>query len=170
MSVFQPEGIKPLALLNEFLHFEGKYYQVQAIETLPPFVKDFGSFTSEQEKAKQKVEEVHQPENYLAQLRFYPLDDLGVKVWQPAGVGKHLTQKAKLHIEVEKLLLDKFDPCLHLTEFYQWEDREILFTVKNKSRYDIPMGRVVFFGIKYKLKEVPKPPKFTAVFTKGLGE
>jgi len=170
MGAYQPEGIKPIALVGENVHLmpQNKYYTVERMETLPPFIVDFGSLTAGKTKEKERIEDTEMPKTWLAQYRFKPLDDIEIKVYQPEGKGKYLIKKDEVMVSVN-IFIREIDPCLHLTELFQWEDTRLLFTVTNPTKYDLPTSRVLFFGIRYKLKEIPKPPRFTTVFTKGVG-
>jgi len=175
MHVYQPVQIgkvKPIALIGENIYLlpEDRYYRVAWIEQMPPFVVDFGSIAAGEKIENKVLDFLKQPPEWLAQVRFVPLDDVLITVMQPRGKTKYASLKEGGAIIKIGPDLIQFDQCLHTTELFQWQDKSTLFTLENPTNYDTPMSRVLFIGIRYWLKEIPKPPKFTTVFTQAAGE
>jgi len=164
--------VKPIALVGENLLLlpEKEYYRVIWIEQIPPFVLDFGSISAGKKKEDVVIDFIKQSKNFLAQLRFAPLDDVLITVKQP-GVGrvKYSMKEAAAVVKIGADIIE-VDPCLHTTELFQWQDKPCLFDLENVTNYDTPMSRVLWIGIRYELEKIPKPPKFTVVFTEARGK
>lgn len=103
--------------------------------------------------------------NRVAQLRCMVLDDIRVRVFQPAANGKFVNVDA--HSEIS-LMGAQIDPDAALTEFYVFEDKEPFFRIENPTGYNLAQTRLLFWGIQYLLEPLAEAPK-NATMLLGTG-
>ncbi|GAI42716.1 unnamed protein product, partial [marine sediment metagenome] len=63
-------------------------------------------------------------DNEFGQYRWYPIDNAQVRLWLPQVDGRYSIRNIQVPVSME--ILDR-DPCLHLTEFFVWEDYHPFF-------------------------------------------
>lgn len=137
-----------------------KYYKVDYIEALPPspdLVVDIISESGETTIAaggqikEQSVDVLEVEEDEMAQVRFFPLDDVYITVNQPHAKKRHWVKNKTLRIDK---LTRIYDPELKTTEIFSYEDDYPVFTVDNPGQYDIGKARIQFFGYKFIMTEM----------------
>lgn len=82
----------------------------------------------------------------MAQLRFFPLDDIRVRLTRGQSGTRFKSQSITT-------LVDKFtkmdDPCGHTTEFVVLTTDEPFIQVANPTGYALAISRVAFFGFRF---------------------
>ena len=87
----------------------------------------------------------------MAQLRWYPLDDIRVRLSRGQADIRFKTQNI---IAEADLFTEQVDRCLHSTEFVILGEDEPTLTVTNPSDYALAQTRVAFFGYRYILESL----------------
>jgi len=166
---FQPEEIKPVALVDENIQVydEGKwkYYRVTFIEPIQPFQRDFGSITAGGSTGDKDIEELRVGKGWCAIVRVVLVDDLKVTVKQPKAITRYVvSEKVTSYLTA----LNEVLGLRHLTELCVLEERVPIFDVTNPTKYDVPASRVVFYGLKMEMEELPaKPEKYASLMATG---
>lgn len=90
----------------------------------------------------------------FGQFRWFPIDHVQVRMWLPSGEGK--SRLRNLMVPLDEAIVIR-DPCLHMTEFYVWEDKAPFFVAVNITDYDLAQVRLVAGGYRFKVttKELP---------------
>jgi len=160
-SIFLEE-FKPIVQIEQNVKLIplNRYYEVEWIEPIPLFVKDFGRIAAGGTKTEQEVKKVYVENGKLAQYRAVPLDDIKISVRQPRALRKYSLRTIGAYITKATLA---FNPELNILEFFQFEDEPVFFDIVNPTRYEIAMSRVGFLGYQYLLKEIPMPDVYTVV-------
>lgn len=151
-------------------------YETIFVEPLPPsldLTKDFGSIsassvsranavtTIEMEGSAKQETDISE----VAQLRFYPIDDITVTVKQPNAMGRFKTLSTEIRVDYNTQILD---PSLKSTEIYVYEDDTVYMDVYNLTQYTLAKTRVQFFGWRIVGKLLAKEPeKFTFLTAAG---
>ncbi len=131
-----------------------KYFECVYVEPLPAsndLVEDFGAIDSGSVSRANKVDilemegsaKVETDISEIAQLRFYPLDDIAINVKQPAANGRFKTKNDDIRVDFNTIELD---PSLKSTEIFVYEDDVPYFDVYNLTNYTLPKTRVQFYG------------------------
>ncbi len=153
-----------------------RYYECIYVEPLPAsldLINDFGSVSSSSvSRANQvtilEVEGSAKTEtdiSEVAQLRFYPMDDVTITVKQPNAMGRFKTLTSEIRVDYNTA---EVDPSLKSTEIYVYEDDTVYFDVYNLTQYTLSKTRVQFYGwriVGKLLKE--KPEKLTYLVAAG---
>jgi len=126
---------------------DGVPYKVVWLEPIPLLIHDFGSIAAGKAKDKVKVETLKMPKSELGHFRFKVLDDVEVELYQPKATARFATVT-----EVGKVDFRAFG------EVFVWEDAVPYMTVRNPTRYDLPMSRVAFSGYRLQLERLPEVP------------
>lgn len=153
-----------------------KYYNTIYVEPLPPsldLINDFGSISSsavsranqvtilEMEGSAKQETDVSE----VAQLRFYPIDDVAITLKQPNAMGRFKTLSTEIRVDYNTAIID---PALKSTEFYVYEDDTVYMDVYNLTQYTLSKTRVQFYGwriVGRLLKD--KPEKLTYLAAAG---
>lgn len=170
MPAFEPQ-FKPVVLPGENVEIIKSsapdvlgYYRVKYIEQLPGVTYNFGTVSSESTSGDKEITNLYMKDGEFAQYRAYVLSDIEVTVKQPKAktrfTGKNYTHK-----------IDAFthqrDPTLKETEMFVWEDEKVWLDAKNPTKRDLPLCRIVFFGFRFVVEKIAKPPKFTTIAIEG---
>lgn len=174
MPVFS-KNFEPIAKPSENVCIVGaggkgavKYFKVLGIEPLPALIKDFGAITNGT-SVTSTVDELYLNKSQLAQYRMKLIDNVVVKIYQPAANTRSATKSGTFTINQNIAPNDSSVEFSPLTEFYIYEDQEIKFEVINESGSDLSSSKILFAGFKYKLKELEEEPdKYTTVYVETL--
>jgi len=153
-----------------------RYYETIFIEPLPPsldLIVDIGSISSSSVSRANSITtvqmegsaKVETDVSEVAQLRFYPMDDISITVKQPNAMGRFKTLNAEIRVDYNTR---EIDPSLKSTELYVYEDDNMFFDVYNLTQYDMTKTRIQFFGwriVGRLLKD--KPEKLTYITAAG---
>jgi len=141
---------------------EGKNYRCVAIDALPEYVKDWGSLTAATWDTDNEDTNLELDTNELGQLRMMVLDDLRVKLKNPAPVTKWRTAKTTFY-------LPQF-PCVtgvdwhkeylfRMSELFYWQDSTPRFDLYSAAT--VTVARVLFTGYKFRLEPITERGAFT---------
>ena len=135
------------------------YYNVDYIEPLPASgqtIVDFlalsggSSLAAGAQIALQDVTTFQVDEHQLLQLRFQPIDDIELTLWETRSQGKFATRG--VHCRVS-LMTRGLDPHFASSEFnVLGRDRDPFISVDNVSAYALEQARALFYGRKYILQ------------------
>lgn len=150
--------IEPVALIDHYVKLvwsnSWKYYQVTYLEPIPPFqFLDIGAVVAGTTSAKTAATNLELEEREFGQFRWFPIDNAQVRLWLPSADGRYRLKN--ILSVVDENILDR-DPCLHLTEFFSWEDERPHFEAINLMDYNLTQCRLVAMGYRFKVKDVDK--------------
>ena len=158
-------AMEPIALLAHYVHiltYKADYYRrVDFYESIPPFQAiNIGALAAQTVSARVSISAGGASSNFdlprgeFAQWRWFPLDNMMVRLFNPAGVAKH--QLKFLQVGIERSIIYR-DPTLISTEFFSWEDERPAFEAMNFSDYALLATRIVAFGYRFHVHEIFKP-------------
>lgn len=153
--------IDPLALVNENVAIWARNnwhcYRVEYLEPLPkshPLVFDMGALLAGATSGDTIITNLDQhaaPTPSMAQLRFYPLEDVRVTF----KIGQAEARFTTLRVTAT---VDRFtrieDPCLHTTEVLVLMGNTPYIDCENPTRYNLASSRVAFFGFRFALTDL----------------
>ena len=153
-----------------------RYYECLYVEPLPAsldLVEDFSSVSASSVSRANEVSilamegsaKVEVDVSEVAQIRFYPIDDVAITVKQPNAMGRFKTLSSEIRVDYNTR---ETDPALKSTEIYIYEDSVVYFDIYNLTQYDMAKTRVAFFGwriVGRLLKD--KPEKLTYLAAAG---
>lgn len=155
-------GIGQNILVWRLKHYE--LFRVQFREGLPPsepLMRDFGAIAAGATSAGNSLQaELEMPDFQLGQFRVYPLEDLRVTIWLPRSVGRYQVKNTVAQVTAFTPI---YDPCLHTTEFFTFEDTWPYLDVMNPRALGYTLTRVVFYGFKYVLERIGTFEEITQV-------
>jgi len=93
------------------------------------------------------------PDLEFAQLRAEVLDDVSVLLYQGRADQRHKLQNV---VATFSRMNREFDPCAHLTEFYEFEDNFAFVQAINNTAYVPAAARIVFWGYRFVLEALPE--------------
>lgn len=137
------------------------FYRVRFLEGLPAgaqSVIDLGaiaaSTASTTGQTTKTVESVLQlDDNYLTQMRFLPLDDFTLQVWEQGGTARYWTRN--LQAEINRFSAQR-DPSAAKTEiFILGYNRDAQFVARNPQGKALTRSRLMVWGWKYVLQPLP---------------
>lgn len=102
----------------------------------------------------------------IAQLRFYPIDDIAIAVKQPNAMGRFKTRSSEIRVDYKTI---EIDPSLKSTEIYVYEDDTIYADIYNLTQYTLSKTRVQFFGWRIVGSQLPsRPEKLAYIVAAGF--
>ncbi len=164
-------AMEPIALLDYYVKIltftRGAYWgKVDFYEAIPPFQWiDFtaiapwgplgvaGAIAAGTTAPKANITNLDLEENEFGQWRFFPLDNMMLQLFNPAGVSKW--QLKNVQVGIDKNIIYR-DPTLVTTEFFSYEDRRPAMTCTNFSGYALIPARVIGWG--YRFHVIPIEP------------
>ena len=131
-----------------------RYYNTVYVEPLPAsidLIKDFGSISASSVSRANEVSilemegsaKTETDISEVAQVRFYPLDDITITTKQPNAMSRFKTKTTEIRVDYNTI---QADPTLKSTEIFVYEDDVVYMDVYNLTNYDINQSRVQFFG------------------------
>lgn len=164
--IYHPGFIRPLALVGETLGlwYSGvwNYFLVNHLTSIPPSQaaeQDFGAIAAGAQIANQLFTNIQVFSGDFIQVRFWPLDDIQIQVFQPQGSALHNLSNLVPTIDAFTIL---DDPELVTTETYIYElGNQILIprlTITNPTQYALTRSVVAFMGHRFGLKPDPTLP------------
>ena len=157
--------IEPVAQINHNVAIlwnnVWSYRRVTYLEGIPPFqFIDLGAVAAATNIIPTGTPNLEVQSNEFAQYRWFPLDDVQIRLWLPQASGRY---RLRALMSVVDMMTIERDPCLHLTEFFQWEDEgPPNFEALNGTDYALAQTRLVAFGFRFKT-EVLSAEKTKAV-------
>ena len=143
----------------------GKFFRAIFIGSIPMIDRDFGAFTAGQTKTDQELTFLYMPDLELGQFRLIPIDDVQVTSFKQPRVPKWITRDTS-----GKLIraLDYANPIVEtyqLTEFFQFEGTKAFIDLYAEAALTTSFVR--FYGYRFMLEEIQKPPVFTTLWYEG---
>jgi hypothetical protein len=144
--------VEPVALTNEnvcIVYGDDSYYRKVAwFESLPPFqFLDIGAIGAQANSGKISAVNLQFQDEEFAQIRWFVLDNVQVRLWLPDADGKYRTRQMMSYVDLNTVYRD---PDLHLTEFFIWEDHNPWFEALNGMDYALTQCRLIGMGYRYK--------------------
>ena len=152
-------GMEPVALINHnvcILYGNTKNYRkVMYYEPIPPFqCLDVGVIALQTTSARTPAPNLDLFDDEFGQFRWYPFDNVQVRLWLPQVDGR--ASLMNIQVPVGMGIHDQ-DPCLHLTEFFVWEDRHPFFECTNFMDYALTTCRIMAQGFRFVTEPLAKP-------------
>lgn len=150
--------MEPVALINHkvcvIYGSVRNYRKVVYFEPIPPFqCLDIGPVATGTTSPRTQATNLQLLDNEFGQFRWFPLDNVQVRLWIPQADGRLLLRNVQ--VPVDMTITDR-DPCLHLTEFFVWEDYSPWFEAISFSAYGVAQCRIIAQGYRYITTEIPK--------------
>ena len=141
---------------------EGKSYRCVAVDALPQYIKDWGSLTAATWSPDNEDTNLELDSNELAQMRMMVLDDLRVRLKNPAPVAKWRTAKTTFYLPMFPSTADEdwhkaF--LFRMSEFLYFEDTTPRFDLY--SAVTVTEARVLYTGWKFRLEAIKERGQFT---------
>ena len=143
--------VEPVAIINHnvcILYTTAKIYRrVIWFEPLAPFqFLNIGAIAAQTVSARTRGANLDLHDGEFGQYRWYPLDNVQVRMWLPQTNGKGVLRNTQ--VPVDQNIVAR-DPDLHFTEFFQWEDKSAWFEAINFMDYGIATCRLVAEGYRF---------------------
>jgi hypothetical protein len=143
--------MEPVAVVgqNVAINYLGKihYKRVQYVEAIPPFqFLDIGAIAAATVSLRTSGANLQLADDEWGQFRWYPLDNAQVRLWLPQAQGKYTL--LNIQSVVDNQIVQR-DPCLHLTEFYVWQDNNPWFEAINFADYALTACRLIAQGYRF---------------------
>lgn len=139
----------------------GKNFRCIAIDALPQYIKDFGALSATTWDNDNEDTNLELGINELGQLRMMVIDDIRVKIKNPAPVAKWRTAKTSFYLPQLPITASEDwmkEYIFRLSEFFYWENTTPRFDI-----YSVPArdeARVLFTGWRFKLAEISEKGQF----------
>lgn len=148
--------MEPVALIghNVCVKFENDnhYRRIIWLEALAPFqFLDIGAVAAATVSARTQAVNLQAWRNEFLQIRWFPIDTIQVNMFLPNASGRMLLRN--LQVPVDPTIVAR-DPCLHLTEFYVWEDRNPSFEAINYTAVALTHARLIGQGYRFVTEEL----------------
>ena len=149
-------GMEPIALQdqNVAVHYGTAVYyrKVTFSEAIPPFQAiDVGALAAGATSVRTAMPRLDMPDGEFAQFRWYPIDNIICRLWIPNTVGKYKLLAWQSY--VDQTIISR-DPCLHLTEFFVWENNRPSVEAMNPMDYALLASRIIVMGFRYVSTEI----------------
>lgn len=151
---------------------EGKSYRCVAIDALPEYVKDWGALTAATWSTDNEDTNLELDTNELGQLRMMVLDDVRVRLKNPAPVTKWRTAKTIFYLpQFPSTSGDDWakEYLFRMSELFYWQDTTPRFDLYSATT--VTVARVLFTGFKFKLEplSVSERGQFTLLVNGWIG-
>lgn len=148
--------MEPVALIghNVVVRYASQFFyrKVVYLEPIPPFqVLNIGAIAAQTTSARTQAPLLQLYKNEFGQFRWFPLDNVQVRLFSPAADGRFIVRQGQTPLDPTIVTRD---PCLHLTEFYEWEDRNPAFEAINFSDFALAQCRIIVQGYRFVTEEL----------------
>jgi hypothetical protein len=149
--------MEPVALIghNVCVKFsnDNHYRRVIWFEPLPPFqFLNIGAVAAATTSNRTPATRLQVWRNEFAQFRWYPLDAAQVRLWLPEANGRFNLRNTQ--VPVDPTIVNR-DPCLHMTEFFVWEDQNPSFDAISYTGTGITQCRLIGMGYRFVTEALP---------------
>jgi hypothetical protein len=132
---------------------DNHYRRVIWFEALTPFqFLNIGAIAAATTSARTQAVNLQAWRNEFLQIRWWPLDTVQVRVYVPNADGR--MNLRNLQVVVDSTITTR-DPCLHMTEFNVWEDRNPAFEAINYTAVALTQCRLMGMGYRFVTEELP---------------
>jgi hypothetical protein len=143
--------MEPIALINHNVCIiygsNRNWRKVIYFEPIPPHqCLDIGGIAAGTVSARTSAANLQLLDNEFGQFRWFPIDNVQVRLWLPQVDGRFVLKNRQ--VPVDMTIVDK-DPCLHLTEFFVWEDYNPWFEAINFMDYPLTQCRIMAEGYRF---------------------
>ena len=143
--------MEPIVLRDYYVKiitYQAEFFRkVSFYEAIPWFqFVNTGALIAGATSAKTQMTNLDQWDNEFGQFRWFPLDNVQVRMYLPSGVGKW--QMKNLQPGIDRSIMYR-DPTLASTEFCCWEDQRPAIECFNFSDYALLASRIVGYGFRY---------------------
>jgi len=150
--------MEPVALINHNVCIRygsvKNWRRVIYLEPVPPFqCLDLGGILAQTTSVRVQATNLQLLDNEFGQFRWFPIDNAQIRLWLPQVDGRFVLRN--IQVPVDMTITDR-DPCLHLTEFYVWEDYSPWFEGINFMDYDLDQCRIIAQGYRYVTTDLGK--------------
>ncbi len=150
--------VEPVALIghNVCVKYanDSHYRRVIWLESVLPFqFLNIGAILANTTSARTQAPNLQAWRNEFLQIRWYPIDTIQVRLYLPTADGRHNLRN--LQVPMDPTIITR-DPCLHLTEFFVWEDRNPAFEATNYTALALAQSRLIGMGYRFVTEELPK--------------
>ena len=150
--------MEPVAQINHnvaILFGAAWYYRkVTRYVPIPPFqFLNLGAIAAQATSAKLNATNLDVKSGEFAQYRWWVLDNIQARLWLPASTANYSLRSIGSVVDPNTPLRD---PCLHLTEFFVWEDERPDVDAVNIMDYALAQARCVAMGYRFQGVELPK--------------
>jgi hypothetical protein len=150
--------MEPVALIGQnvcIIYGNVKNWRrVVYLEAIPPFqCLDIGAIAAQTVSGKTQCTNLELLDNEFGQFRWWPIDNAEFKLWLPQVDGRFTLKNIQVPVDMK---IRDIDPCLHLTEFFVWEDYSPWFDATNFMDYALTQARIKAMGFRYVTTELGK--------------
>lgn len=143
--------VEPVALINHnvcILYGSVKNWRkVIFLEPIPFFqCLNLGAIALQTTTARIACPNLAMLDGEFGQFRWFPMDNVQIRLFLPQTDGRYALRNVQ--VPVDETITDR-DPCLHLTEFFVWEDKSPAFEAMNIMDYALTQCRIVAGGYRY---------------------
>jgi hypothetical protein len=149
--------MEPVAMVGENVciqYGQDEFFRkVTWLESLPPFqFLNIGAIAAQSGTGvKTQATNLEWQEEEFAQIRWFPMDNAQFRLWLPEADGKYRMKSMLAYVDMNTI---ERDPCLHLTEFFVWEDNSPYFEAINPQDYALAQCRLIGMGFRYKVAKL----------------
>ena len=148
--------MEPIALQDHYVavHYGNSIYyrKVDFFEAIPPFqALDIGAIAAGTTSLRTALLRLDMPDEEFLQARWYPLDNAICRFWLPLAEGKY--KLLNWQGTVDQTIVHR-DPCLHMTEFFVWENNRPSVEAQNPMDYGLLACRIIVMGYRFYSEEV----------------
>jgi len=173
MEVYLADDMPPIAGVGENITIwtqnRWDHYQVDWLEQLPrgeALMRNFGTLAANTTGAATVATELQLDEGYMVQIRFEPVDDFEVLVWQLASQGRYTIRN--IHCNVSRFSA-QYDPHWKQTLlFILGKERDARFQLRNVTDYALAQTRMKFWGWRFNITKLDAKPS-VSVWIPGEG-
>jgi hypothetical protein len=168
-NIFRPGPIVPISLIDEYITLVPDKptsprldFVVRKVEQVVINPITFSQVSGNSTAGPTEVDELYTDENELLQVRFIPspyASNFTVSLYQPQPSPKGALKKVGTEIPFN---ITDFDSCLHLTQSFIYGTNTIYVVFHNYSSSAVTPS-LQFFGFKYTLESVGRPPVSTKI-------
>jgi len=148
--------MEPVALINHnvcVLYGSVKNWRkVIYFEPIPFFqCLDIGAIAAQTTSVRVQAVNLQLQDNEFGQFRWFPIDNCQIRFWLPQVDGRYVLRNTQGVLEPT---ITSRDPCLHMTEFFVWEDYSPWFEAMNVMDYALAQCRIIAGGYRYVTSEL----------------
>lgn len=143
--------VDPIALQNQnvCIHYVHKEYyrRVDFLEAIPPWqCINIGALAALTTSARTNVVNLEMPDNEFGLFRWYPIDDVQIRLYHPAGMAKW--QLRNLQVPIDMNIVNR-DPNLVSTEIAVWQDNRPAMEAINGHAVVLGAVRIIAMGYRF---------------------
>lgn len=152
VGMFDPVALQNHNVCIRYQQNAPRYGKVDFLESIPPFqCVNVGALAAFGISGRVNVVNLEMPDSEFGLFRWYPIDDVQIRMYHPAGIAKFQLRNLQVPVDMNIVIRD---PNLTSTEIAVWEDNRPAVEAVNANAVGVGGARLIAIGYRFHMIEI----------------